>query len=103
MRCRYDGGRPPGRVVAPDLQLGRLIEAETRKPIPDVHIFTEGSIPSFGVESNLDGTFRVADLSAGSYTLRAFVPGRMPLKQEVTVAAGQNLELGDLELSGRPR
>lgn len=82
---------------------GRLIEQETGKPVLDARIFTEGSIPSTGAEINLDGTFRIRDLSGGSYTLRAFAPGRTPLERKLMVAAAQNLELGDLELAARAR
>lgn len=90
--------------VAPSASIvGRLIEAETRKPISDARIFTEGSIPSGGVESDPDGSFKIRDLSPGSYTLRAFVSGRMPFQRQLTVAAAQNVELGDLEIAARPR
>jgi len=88
--------------VSPSASIaGRLIEAETGKPVSDARLFTEGSRGS--TEVNVDGSFRIRDLAAGSYTLRAFAPGRAPLMRRVTVADGENVELGNLELQAGAR
>ncbi len=98
----------PGERVHVDVRVepsasiaGRLIDAETRRPVAPARVFAEGSIAS-SAETNPDGTFRIADLSPGSYILRAFAPGRTPLERPLTVAATDSLELGDLEVWPRP-
>ncbi len=81
---------------------GKPSDARRQVELRGLRVFTEGSIAS-SVETNPDGTFRIAHLSPGSYVLRVFAPGRAPLERPLTVAAAESLELGDLEVWPRPR
>jgi hypothetical protein len=107
---RAEANAAPGERVSVEIRVspsgsvfGRLIEAETGKPVSDARVFTESSLPSPGSEVNLDGSFRIRDLAAGSYTLRAYAPRRAPFERKVTVAAAENVDLGNIELQARGR
>jgi hypothetical protein len=90
--------------VSPSASIaGRVIDAVTGQPVSDARVFIESSVPWSGSEINVDGTFRIRDLTAGSYTLRAFAPGRNSVQRTVTLATAENVDLGNLELQARPR
>jgi len=80
---------------------GRVVDATTKEPMASARVFVERQgAQSAGGRSGADGRFTLQGLMPGEYTLivMATTP-RTPVRQPVTVAEGQVLEVGDLALS----
>ncbi len=88
------GGQEPGQIA------GRVINAETREPVPGAVIAVEGPMRGHAT-SNREGDFLIPGLIPGLYVLEASAPGYLPLRQDsIKVAAG---EITRLLLALRPR
>ena len=70
---------------------GVVTDAETRAALPGATVSLQGT--GRGAVSGPDGRFEIARLAPGAYTLRLSFVGYRPLAREVTLAAGEALEL----------
>ena len=67
---------------------GTLTNALSGDVVPNALIVLEGAGESRQTRTGSDGKFSIADVPAGSYHLIARADGYLPLRSEVTVAAG---------------
>jgi TonB-linked SusC/RagA family outer membrane protein len=75
---------------------GRVIDAASQRPVPDVQLQVVGSL--FGAITNGNGEYTIANVPAGQRIVRARRIGFAPLDRTVTVAAGQTVT-ADFSLS----
>ncbi len=81
---------------------GRVVDALTREPIPGVRLGLSaarsdgGSSESFfgglGATSDLDGRFRIANVTDGAWTLRGSKSGFAAITRELDVQGGRSVE-----------
>ena len=77
---------------------GRVLEADTRRPIAGAAVTVVGSsIPPTrrGATSDDTGAFEIPELGDGEYTVRAEAPGRTPAQKPVTLSGSV---AGEVEL-----
>ncbi len=86
VKARAQGGTVSGRVT----------DAKTNKPIPNVAVFLEGT--RWRTSTGEDGAYHLTDVAAASYTLTASRIGYTKQTRSVTVAAGQEVTV-DVSLS----
>jgi iron complex outermembrane recepter protein len=67
---------------------GTITNSLSGDAVPNALIVLEGAGASKQVRSGADGKFSIADVAAGSYHLVARADGYLPLRSELTVAAG---------------
>ncbi len=81
--------------------VGRLIDADTGRPIPEVEVLlgAEGAQPAV-VLTGRDGEFRMADVEPGTYAFASHAPRYYDERMEVTIPPGQTHRL---EIKLRPR
>ena len=79
------GAQQTGRIV------GRVTSAETAGPLGEVQVYIPGT--GLGTLSRQNGTFIMLEVPAGSHQVRAERIGYAPVEQQVTVAAGQAVEI----------
>lgn len=91
--------RRPPVPTAPGLVEGVVLDAETRQPIPNVHIYLQDT--ARGIATNLDGQFRLSALPPNRYVLRITHVGYLPQSQTVHVMTGSEHALR-LSLVPRP-
>lgn len=84
----------PGAVLT-----GRITDAGSGQGIGDAVVLLEGT--RLGTLTRQDGSFRLARVPAGSYTLRARRIGYQPMTRLITVAADTSLTV-DLALAAAP-
>jgi protocatechuate 3,4-dioxygenase beta subunit len=78
-------------VVSSGSVIGRVLEADTERPIEGATVTVTGSsLPPVqrAATSDAAGAFEVSDLGDGDYTVQAKARGRMPARQNVTVLDG---------------
>lgn len=87
---------------------GRVVDEETHQPVPEAKVtFLAGQIEklrpvSFDAKVNPDGTFTVAGLYPGTYTVRACASESTSPAVPLTIVATEPHDLGELSLSGHP-
>jgi outer membrane receptor protein involved in Fe transport len=81
VKARVQGGTVSGRVT----------DAKTAKPIPNVAVFLDGT--HWRSTTGEDGAYRLVDVAAGNYTLTASRIGYTKQNQSVTVGAGQEISM----------
>ncbi len=92
--------RAPARI------LGRVVDADTREPLPDFAVETRVPLalfvdrPSRGiaVADSEDGAFEIPRVSPGRMVLHVVAPGYAPLEKRVRAKAGADVDVGVLEL-----
>jgi outer membrane receptor protein involved in Fe transport len=75
---------------------GRVTDAKTGKAVPNVSVYLEGT--RWRATTGEDGSYRLVDVTAGTYTLMASRIGFAKQSQSVTVTAGQEATV-NVELS----
>ena len=70
---------------------GRIVDADTQQPVPDVSVFVEGT--RRGAVSGADGTFTIGGVPAGSQTVRARRIGYGAPAQTVNVPNGGSVSV----------
>ena len=75
---------------------GKLIDKETREPLPSANVIIEGT--TMGAATNLNGEFFIINVPAGSYSLRAEMMGYTPtvvsdVRVKVGLTTNQNFDL----------
>lgn len=76
--------------------VGYVTDAETRAPLPGVNMVLEDT--ERGAATEQDGRFVIADVPAGTYTIRASLVGYLTAERTIRVRAGETAEL-EVELS----
>jgi len=83
-------------LVAPAIQAqstgtieGRVVDAQSMEALAGVNVMLRGT--TYGAASVTDGNYRITNVPAGTYTLRATYLGFQQFEQEVQVQAGQTL------------
>jgi TonB-dependent starch-binding outer membrane protein SusC len=76
---------PTGSIV------GRVIDSGTQQPVPGASVVIDGT--QRGIVTRADGGFRLADVPAGQYRVRASRIGYGSQMQEVTLGAGATVTL----------
>jgi hypothetical protein len=98
-------GRPAERTVQTATLTGKVVN-RSGAPIPGATVTVEssGGMVSGRAEVRGDGTFRIADLRPGTYTVRFELAGFLPyVRQRLTLTEGQEhnltvgLDIGPLE------
>jgi hypothetical protein len=98
----------PGAVAEAEVVLktaagvrGRVVDATTKEPLGDARVFIESQNPSSAFsQTGTDGRFTLERLLPGQYTLVVMANRpRAPMRQQVTLAEGQVLDVGDIALS----
>src|SRR6266702_4689258 len=79
VKARAQGGTVTGRVT----------DGKSGKGIPNVSVFLEGT--RWRATTGEDGSYRLVEVTAGTYTLTASRIGYAKQSQSVTVAAGQEV------------
>ncbi len=59
---------------------GKLIDTQTRQPIPGVNIMLEGT--TMGTVSDVDGNYTILNIDVGTYTVRASIVGYTVMRIE---------------------
>ena len=70
---------------------GRVIDAGTTQPLPDVQVNVEGTRRR--AITGADGSFVIVGVPAGTHRVRASRIGHAPSEQIVTVAPGSSLDV----------
>ncbi len=70
---------------------GRVIDADTREPLPGVNVIVKEL--SLGAATDYDGNYIIERVPAGTYTLEARFLGYKTASQSVTVEDGQTVEV----------
>lgn len=70
---------------------GKVIDAVSKEPMAGVIIKVDDT--EFGAVSKADGSFKIENIPAGTYTLRATFVGYQPLVRTVSIEEGQVLAL----------
>ncbi len=78
---------------------GTVMDAQNDEPLPGANIVL--SEIDEGAAAGADGTFRIPQVPEGDYTLRVSFVGYEPLEREVTVPAGQSVQV-NLRLEPSP-
>ncbi|HLL02683.1 MAG TPA: carboxypeptidase regulatory-like domain-containing protein [Myxococcaceae bacterium] len=83
---------------------GRVVDANSREPLSGVSVFFEGAVPTSRMAiTGADGQFSLESVEPGEYTLvTAMGPDREPASRPVTLAEGQELDVGELPVRLRP-
>jgi hypothetical protein len=87
---------------------GRVLDAETNRPIPDALVRISGNGHAMEKRSAADGHYHFMDVPNGSYTVSASVPGRgtryAAAEGQVTVSRDpeENLKMQIMDLRIRP-
>ena len=90
-------------VSAPSAQdaytlTGRVIDGRLGEPIPGASVLLQDT--PYGAATDVEGRFSfTADVSAGSYTLRASFVGFSTAEAEVTLGGNRTVDVGTLELA----
>ncbi len=79
---------------------GRAVDASTRAPLGRGWASLVGV--AGGTPVGADGVFELKGLTSGTVELRVFAADHKPLTRSITVAAGEQVELGDLALEAFP-
>jgi len=76
----------PGETPSPEdySVMGRILDSLTRQPLAEVEVSLDGTTVSVTTDS--DGNYYIPFTTAGSYTLRASLPGYITHTQTVTIA-----------------
>ena len=81
---------------------GIIIEDETDEALPFATIALTpegGSVPTAGCSTDMDGSFRLDNIKAGKYTVKASFVGYLDESRTVTISAGKNnINLGTIRL-----
>ena len=77
--------------------LGRAVD-ESGRPIANAFVNLDGRANAGQLQVGADGRFRATGLSPGDHLLHLFAQGYQPLERNLTLAAGQSLDLGDVTL-----
>ena len=81
---------------------GIIIEDETDEALPFATIALTpegGSAPTAGCSTDMDGSFRLDNIKAGKYTVKASFVGYLDESRTVTISAGKNnINLGTIRL-----
>jgi len=64
--------------------MGRILDSETRQPLVEVEVSLDGT--GISVTTDSEGNYYIPFTTAGSYTLRASLPGYVTHSQPVTIA-----------------
>ena len=81
----------PAAAQSPGTVTGRVVNAETGRPLPGVNVVVQGT--SRGASTGPEGRFSVDGLEAGPCTVRAQFVGYIPQPREVEVPAGGTAEV----------
>ncbi len=73
--------------------VGRVVEAETSRPLVEATVGLEDTDPPRGTTTDEEGTFRLDDVAADSLTLQVRYLGYEPTTRTVTVQAGETTRL----------
>ncbi len=77
--------------------VGTVVDAEEGEPLPGATIQIRAL--NLGTNTNVEGAFTLSDVPAGTHDLTARFVGYRELSLEVTVADGEEVDLGELELA----
>jgi TonB-dependent starch-binding outer membrane protein SusC len=90
-----EAGRPRNASAVSEQRVGsisgRAVDSATSRPLANVQVSVVGT--RFGAATRDDGTYTIAGVPAGNYTIRATYIGRVPKSRAVTVADGQTLNI----------
>jgi TonB-linked SusC/RagA family outer membrane protein len=70
---------------------GRVVDAETGAPLPGTNVFLKGT--DFGSATDLNGFYEIKNVPLGDYTLSSSFVGYEEMTREITVIAGEELEI----------
>ncbi|HLL85349.1 MAG TPA: carboxypeptidase regulatory-like domain-containing protein [Longimicrobium sp.] len=79
---------------------GRVVDSLTRKPLAEGFASVRAGAGRDGEFSRLspDGTFKLEHVPAGTHQLSVWAPMRKALEREVTLVAGQTVDVGEVSL-----
>ena len=75
----------PTSVAQTGTLAGRVLDAETGEPLPGANVFIDGT--TAGASTDLDGSYRIAGIEPGTYTVVASLLGYAPARASVEVTA----------------
>ncbi len=75
---------------------GKISDKETYEPLPGANVVIKGT--SKGTTTDIDGNFKLGELSPGSYAIEISFIGYELKEMIVTVRSGQTTQLGDIKL-----
>src|SRR5688572_32526492 len=87
----FIGTAAPGAAQEPGRIVGTVTDAASGAPIPEAQVFIPAS--SLGGLTRANGGFVILGVAAGTHGLRTERIGYGPVEQQVTVAAGQTVQL----------
>ena len=88
----------PGSLGAQAITVsGRVIEAETGRPLPGAHVFLART--TYGEVSDAEGVFAIERVQPGAYTLVVSSIGYETARRSVQILKGEPLEGLEIELS----
>lgn len=96
---RLGTGRPPVVRVQRGHLRGRVVDAQTRRPVAGASVLAAGARAAF---TDRHGTFHVENLPTGSTTVRVTRPGYLVLERVVSISGGRTLTV-DVSLRPIPR
>jgi TonB-dependent starch-binding outer membrane protein SusC len=79
-------------VFAQDAEIrGRVTDIDRGEPLPGASVLIAGT--STGAATNMDGLYTIPGLTSGTYTIQVRFVGYREMRQEITLGAGEVLEL----------
>ena len=75
---------------------GKISDSDTYEPLPGANVVIKGT--SKGTTTDIDGNFKLGELSPGSYALEISFIGYELKEMIATVRSGQTTQLGDIKL-----
>lgn len=80
---------------------GRLVDDENAQPLLGINVeIAPATVADISI--NTDGSFQVEGLDVGDYTFKYSVPGYLGLQQNISVVAGQLVDVGILRMRLSP-
>ncbi|MCL2297619.1 MAG: carboxypeptidase regulatory-like domain-containing protein, partial [Proteobacteria bacterium] len=100
LRALWGATRSPTAPTTGDVQ-GRVVDYDTGSAIVGANVSLKERSQS-SADSASNGTFALSGIPEGNYTLRVVALGYQSIESEITVTAGQILNLGTIRLTAAP-
>ncbi|MCL2309840.1 MAG: carboxypeptidase regulatory-like domain-containing protein [Proteobacteria bacterium] len=100
LRALWVATQPPTEPTTGDIQ-GRVVDYDTGSAIVGANVSLKERSQS-SADSASNGTFALSGIPEGNYTLRVVALGYQSIESEITVTAGQILNLGTIRLTAAP-